>query len=387
MPDALKRNPFNDYTEGWFHVTLNVRGEAPVLGYVTGDASAPLNGKDAPRVVLTELGKGVLEAWKRMSVVCATVDIDECVAMPEHFHGLLHLLPGNKRHLGSLISGFMSGCSHAYWDVLGIDWRENRYDKGAYALKKDRDRDHTRSYRGPSLFVRGYNDVEAVTVEEIEIKRQYIRDNPRKRLITRSNPDCFRIVRDCFSRNWTLERALSAVTTDIRIGDDQEKRLVLQKNVSKRLKRQSNNTDLLAIDYIGSYNLLSSKHKVSLICHRKDVALFDQQASAVMQAARDGAVIVSAFISPKERDIMKLLMQEQLPFIELMDNGFSDRYKPIGRSFYSTAENRHLQLTCWTYEYKVSGDTVSPGITREMCLVMNELVRVISGVDDYWWKQ
>lgn len=226
----------------------------------------------------------------------------------------------------------MSGCSHAYWDVLGIDWRENRYDKGAYALK-DRDRDHTRSYRGPSLFVRGYNDVEAVTVEEIEIKRQYIRDNPRKRLITRSNPDCFRIVRDCFSRNWTLERALSAVTTDIRIGDDQEKRLVLQKNVSKRLKRQPNNTDMLAIDYIGSYNLLSSKHKVSLICHRKDAALFDQQASAVMQAARDGAVIVSAFISPKERDIMKLLMQEQLPFIELMDNGFSDRYKPIGRSF------------------------------------------------------
>ena len=27
-PDALKRNPLNDYTEGWFHVTLNVRGEA-----------------------------------------------------------------------------------------------------------------------------------------------------------------------------------------------------------------------------------------------------------------------------------------------------------------------------------------------------------------------
>lgn len=26
-PDALKRNPLNKYTEGWFHVTLNVRNE------------------------------------------------------------------------------------------------------------------------------------------------------------------------------------------------------------------------------------------------------------------------------------------------------------------------------------------------------------------------
>lgn len=34
MPEALKRNSLYDYTEGWLHVTLNVRGEAPVLGYL-----------------------------------------------------------------------------------------------------------------------------------------------------------------------------------------------------------------------------------------------------------------------------------------------------------------------------------------------------------------
>ena len=39
-PDALKRNPLNDYTEGWFHVTLNTRGESPVLGYLAGDPDA-----------------------------------------------------------------------------------------------------------------------------------------------------------------------------------------------------------------------------------------------------------------------------------------------------------------------------------------------------------
>ncbi|MCF0211923.1 MAG: hypothetical protein HUK17_03395, partial [Bacteroidales bacterium] len=100
---------------------------------------------------------------------------------------------------------------------------------------------------------------------------------------------------------------------------------------------------------------------------------------------REGAVVVSAFISPRERDIMSQLMVEQLPFVQVMDNGFSDRYRPVGRDFYSVAESRCMQLSCWNYQYEAS-DEDHP-ISREMCLVMNELVRVISGVDDYWWKR
>ncbi|MCF0214446.1 MAG: hypothetical protein HUK13_08460, partial [Muribaculaceae bacterium] len=92
----------------------------------------------------------------------------------------------------------------------------------------------------------------------------------------------------------------------------------------------------------------------------------------------------SAFISPRERDIMKQLMAEQLPFVQIMDNGFPDRYHPAGKAFYSVAENRHVQLSCWTYRYQPS-DADSP-LSREMCLVMNELARLISGVDDHWWK-
>lgn len=97
---------------------------------------------------------------------------------------------------------------------------------------------------------------------------------------------------------------------------------------------------------------------------------------------------------------MKQLMQEQLPFVELMGNGFSNRYKPGGNAFYSVAENRHVQMTCWTYKYgnnnersampfaerqRAKNDN-SYSMSREMCLVMNELVRIISGVADDWWK-
>lgn len=383
-PDALKRNPLNKYTEGWFHVTLNVRGDAPVLGYIVGNPEGSDGSKDAPRCELTELGKVVEKSWNSNPDFYPGIENIEYQIMPEHFHGLIHLKPGNEKHLGRIIYGFMVGCTHGYWDLLGIPWRDMKFEKGV-RTPQWQDRDHTCSYRGPSLFVRGYNDVEAVTPEQIEIKRQYIRNNPRKRLITRSKPDRFRVVRDNHSVNWTLERAFSAIADDPMIRKNPDRCNELKEKISQRLKRSAN-TDTLAIDYVGNRELLAAKRKISLICHRKDAARFEQQKSAVLDAAREGAVVVSAFISPKEREIMKQLMIEQLPFIEIMDNGFSDRYKPIGKAFYSTAENRHVQLSCWTYLYQAPSND-NHNISREMCLVMNELVRLISGVEDNWWKK
>ena len=407
-PDALKRNPLNDYTEGWFHVTLNTRGEAPVLGYIVGDPDAEDGCENAPRCVLTELGKKVENECRGIGRYYPECICEDIQVMPEHIHVLLHLLSANKAHLGRIINGLMIGCTHAYWDTLGIPWQKMRQQiddalkrsvnvNNAAASTKGQekalraqwqDRDHTRSYRGPALMVRGYNDVEAIGEEEIEIKRQYIRNNPRKRLITRSNPDRFRVMRNQLSKNWTLARALNAVAADPWIGRDAQQCQRLQTNVCQRLKRQPDNENVLTLDYVGNRSLLAAEYKVSLICHRADTALFEQQKAAVMQAAREGAVVVSGFVSPKEREIMKQLMFEQLPFIELMDNGFSDRYKPGGKAFYSTAENRHVQITCWkAFPHALpQREGITKTISREMCLVMNELARIISGVNDDWWK-
>jgi len=66
-----------------------------------------------------------------------------------------------------------------------------------------------------------------------------------------------------------------------------------------------------------------------------------------------------------------------------MDNGFSDRYKGTGRDFYALAEERLCQITPWSHLYHKDGTTVS----RAMCLVMDELARVVSGREDDWWKR
>lgn len=448
-PDALKRDPLSRYTEGWFHVTLNVRGATPVLGYIVGDAEAADGSENAPRCVLTELGRKVEAMIDSISSFHKYTSVEAAIVMPDHLHMLIHQLPGGKNHLGKVIGGFMGGCSHAYWDVLGIDWRKDHPTQGkaaaadnsgsAFAQRlPDRDRDHTRSYRGPSLFVRGYNDVEAIGEDEIEIKRQYIRNNPRKRLITRSMPDCFRILRNRTSANWTPEQIMRGLCADRFIAAERSKQIEAWRQITTKGIRNSRgkisatlkfkaitdgstlnaaqtNTEIIhnaqaisrpVIELIGNMELLQ-RPLFPLVCHRADAHLFEQQKAAVMKMAREqGGVIVTACVSPKERDIVMLLQRELLPVIEVIDNGFSEKYKPIGKNFYAVAEQRRLEVSPWEYEYRrreirpvkdEQGRAVLdangqpemeeiPDITREMCMVMNELVRMIAKKPDDWWK-
>ena len=394
-PDALKRNPLSNYFEGYFFVTLNTRGEAPILSEVVGKVGAPEGEPDTPHCRYLELGEKVREVIASIPRFHPCVEVICTEVMPEHLHILLLLHKGNKRHLGSIISGFMSGCTHAYWDTLGIDWRKEHPTQGAIVhdaaasgnkakpAKPDRDRDHTRSYRGPALFVHGYNDVEPVTPEEVQIKIDYIHSQAERRLIKGTMHRCFSIERGKCSRNWTAAVALRAIAADPFFARHPDKREEAQRKILARLNIQSS-THLLSpipqLDFLGSREWMASPRKLPLICHRADAHRFEEQKAAVLHAARSGAIIVSAFISPKEREIRNQLMLEFLPFIEITDNGFPDRYKPTGKAFYACAENRLVQITCWRYEY--ARETV---VSREMCLVMNELARVISNQKEDWW--
>lgn len=413
-PDALKRNPLYKYKEGWFHVTLNTRCEAPVLGYLAGDPDAEDGTPNAPRCVLTELGRRVTENWKSIPSYYPEVEIDEFIAMPEHVHGLLHLKPTNKVHLGQIVRGFMIGCTHGYWDSLGITWGNNQQNKSGKPQKYT-DRDHTCSYRGPSLFVHGYNDVEAVTEGEIEIKQQYIHNNPRKHLIQRDKPDLFHVHRNRTSANWTHDRIMLGLCADRFIAADRSRQIEAWRQVTTKgicnsrgkvsatLHFQDNRP---VIELVGNMELLK-RPLFPLICHRADAQLFEQQKAAVLKVVREqGGVIVTACVSPKERNIVNLLLQELLPVIEVMDNGFSDRYKPTGKAFYAVAEQRRLEVSPWEYEYRrremrpikdeqdnavLDADGKPemeeiPDISRETCMVMNELVRVIARKPDDWWK-
>ncbi len=376
LPSAYKRDSLADYREGYFFVTLNTRDDVPILSSVIGDINAHNYTVETPQCVYTTLGKKIKECWQNISHFYHSASPLDCEAMPDHFHGLIHLKAGGKAHLGQIIRGFMVGCTHAYWDTLGIDW----HPKEGVITPDYRDSDHTRSLRGPALFVRGYNDVEVLTHEQVDIKRQYIREQALRALIKGTFRDRFRIRRNCIAHGWSIDSMRHALLADHFLALDVPRIEAAMQAVLARIPRHSV-TNAPTLDYIGATALLSAPRKLPLICHRYDANLFSQQRATVLRAAQEGAVIVSAFISPKEREIMKLLLTERLPVINIMDNGFAERYKPIGQAFYACGENRLMQISPWTYKYQRHTQ-----ITREMCLIMNELTRVITKMPDDWWK-
>ena len=404
LPAALKRNATTNYYEGYFFITLNTRNYAPILSFITGHPDAPDDAPDAPACEYTELGRKVMAVWQTVPRFHPQVEIIAAEAMPDHFHGLLRLLPGNRKHLGHLVGSFMGGCTHGYWDTLGIDWRKDRAErlaKGAHALPPDRDRDHTCSFRGPSLFVRGYNDMEAVTPEQVQTKLRYIREQARRALIKGTLRDRFLVHRSCTARGWTLDTIRRGLRADRFYAHNPDRLEHILRSLLPRIPMlpaivsasssaspsaspsasSSASSPKPLLSYVGCSALLSAERKLPLVCHRSDAPFFERQRDAVLRAAREGAVIVSAFVSPKEREIGRLLLMEQLPVIEVCDNGFGDRYKPSGKSFYACAENRLVQISPWNYEY-----CRDLAVNREVCLVMNELARVIAGVGDGWWK-
>ena len=62
-PKSLLRDSLTDYTEGYFHITLNVHDGLPILGVVEGNSKAKRGEKDAPHVRYTKLGQAVKEVW------------------------------------------------------------------------------------------------------------------------------------------------------------------------------------------------------------------------------------------------------------------------------------------------------------------------------------
>ena len=88
-------------------------------------------------------------------------------------------------------------------------------------------------------------------------------------------------------------------------------------------------------------------------------------------AARQDAVMVSPFISPKEKEVMEVLLKEGLPFIYIADNGFRDYYKPQDSLFDAVAGKQVLILSPWEY------DADKHHVTRADCVAMNQMAEEI----------
>jgi hypothetical protein len=130
-----------------------------------------------------------------------------------------------------------------------------------------------------------------------------------------------------------------------------------------------------SFDGVGNVALLHAEHYdvvhvrsiwVKAAEHGDNQTLRDYMNSCVLKA-RKGVVMVSPFISPQEKQVMQVLINEQHSFILLADNGFRDYYKPSDALFDACAAGRVLILSPWPY------DAGKRHISRADCVNLNNM--------------
>ena len=128
------------------------------------------------------------------------------------------------------------------------------------------------------------------------------------------------------------------------------------------------NTMLLMAEKMAVVHVRSALVKAA---ERGDVEPLRNYKNSCVLAARKGAVMLSPFISPHEKQVMQVLLDEQWPFICLTDNGFRDFYKPSDTLFDACAAGRVLILSPWQY------DDNKRHISRADCVALNNLAEEI----------
>ena len=307
-----RRSPWHDYRRiGTYMITLVVEGRRPLLGVIKGDPEVPQGSPGSPCVELSQLGAAILnDEIAKINKCYPQVVVWKVSVMPDHIHMIVRVKE-------DLPKG-----KHLGTVITGFKFGCNQAYWNLNGLK------------GPSmkgLFEKGYNDKFLLHEGQYENWRAYLEDNPRRLLLKRRNPHLFTVL------------------------DDME--------IAGR-----------KCQIVGNRFLLDVPDKMAVIVHRRYTA--EENASlreAWLACGERGGVLVSAAISPKEKEVLREAMNRGYRIILLRENGFSKFYKPSGESFDACSKGQLLQISPWPYHME------RKTITRAQCLELNAMAEAIAG--------
>jgi REP element-mobilizing transposase RayT len=392
---------------GIYHITMTVGDRRQQsLGRIVGDTSKPDGDPEAPHVELSEIGKMVeYELLHSISAYYPMVEVQDYVVMPDHVHCIMVVKHdivsrnGKPTHLGQVISGFKKGCTRRYWEITGMTAAGQRnQQRGNPAVAESGltsvaagsapcdlppagspqvyVKVPSRMTTGlPQLFSDGYVDVMPLREGQLETQRAYIRNNPRYRLLRSLNKESMRPLRGGIDTALRLVALRGYLKRECGASQFDEE---VWASLTPRLLQHDGVVDC---DSYGNRQLLE-KRLLPVVCHRKDLRSFALQKEACLTAARNGAVLVSARISPGEQDIMNAAMAEGLPVINIEDNGMAELYHPSEQRMALCVDDKLLIVTPWVYLYRPAEES----ITVATCKTMNCVAQALCQQKDDWWK-
>ena len=397
-----RRSVVHDYTRpGIYHITMHVaEALGQPLGAVAGHLNAPDGSADAPHVVLTAAGQMVEhELLHSIHAHYPMVAIEDYVIMPEHLHFLVMVSrpiitkSGHAAHLGQVIAGFKKGCNKRYWELTGNAGGQTAGNAGGQTAGNAGGQTAANTvsggfparYKVPSngstgrqpLFAEGYCDVMPIDAAQLETQRAYIKGNPRSRLQRSSGGARTHVQRGGIDTALTISALRGYLQRECPPQQAGPEALAA---IERRLLCAGG---FIACDSFGNRALLTEHRCLPVICHRKDAARFAEQKARCLEEAAQGAVLVSACISPREREIINESINHGFPVITIHDNGFEDRYHPSTERQELCAAGRLLLVSPWEYQYRGKNEQV----TVPFCKTMNCVAQALCRKKDSWWKE
>ena len=364
---------------GVYHITLTVPSREPLLGRLVIPDGDPTQA----RVERTELGRLLLDCQRSVPVYHPEIQILQYCLMPDHLHTVWYVRRPMKKSIRQVVQGFWQaakkvGRAYSYMAAFtgGTMNETSRPGEAAGGLRPGEPAGGLRLGETAGGLRLGFG------LGLSSIAAAGSRENPLCQML---GIEAYRLLPPVFTempfvRPLSRRGQLRAMIRYVQMNPQRlaTKRLMpgffrVQKGIeiAGRSYDGVGNVALLHEECYDVVHVRSVWVKAAQRGERKD--LRDYMNSRV-QKARKGVVMVSPFISPQEKQVMQVLLDEQRPFILLADNGFREYYKPSDNLFDACAEGRLLILSPWQY------DAGKRHISRADCMALNAMAEEIAGL-------
>jgi len=383
---------------GLYHITLTIPDRRPLLGTL----EIPDGNPDRAKVRRTVLGNALVDCLIGVPQHHPEVQVLHFCLMPDHLHAVLYVRRTMPVGIRGVVRGFWQGvkklgrawsaaslivpndirrnCQEGKQEIVPNDSRRNCQEGKQEIVPNDRRRNCQEGRREGCQEGKqeGSGDIAQQGLREETSRMEAFSAELQKQI----GDDAYYRLPPVFTE-MPFIRSMGHNTqlpNTIRYLDMNPQRLA-----TKRLKpgyfrvQREIMIGGRSYDGVGNTMLLTAEtyavvHVRSLMvkaAENGDTEPLRNYKNSCVLAARKGAVMVSPFISEHEKQVMQVLLREQLPFVYLADNGFRDYYKPVDALFDACAAGRVLILSPWTY------DAGKRKISRADCMALNNMAEEI----------
>ena len=357
---------------GLYHITLTIPDRRPLLGTLEIPASNP----DLAKVRRTVLGNALVDCLIGIPHHHPEVQVLHFCLMPDHLHAVLYVRRTMHTGIKGVVRGFWQGVKKLgrAWSAASLivpnDIRRNCQEDNGNNQERSGDRQGGNRNRQGGITQEGLREETSRMEAFSDGQREQMGDDAYYRL-----PPIFTEMPFIRSMGHNTQ-----LPNTIRYLDMNPQRLATKRLkpgyfrvqrgivIGDRSYDGVGNTMLLTAEMFATVHVRSMMVKAA---DNGDADPLRNYKNSCVVAARKGAVMVSPFISEHEKQVMQVLLREQLPFVCLSDNGFRDYYKPVDALFDACAAGRVLILSPWAY------DAGKRKISRADCVALNNMAEEI----------